>query len=849
MYQNIYYDYKTNTMHLWDDEQGYKSFRYNRKAYIPTDDMDSKYISMYGDRLDEIILKKGTQGNDEIKLFGSDLKPENQVLIDLYLDLDTNVLAKHKVVCFDIEVDTTYTFPKPEDANNTIISVAKFDYVTNKHTCYVLDPTGTLSDEDGYQTLNDKQYAASIRIFDNEVDLMAAFINELDATILTGWFIDEFDIPYIINRLYKIAPELVPLLSPIKKVEYKEYQKKYVIAGISVLDYLSLYKKFTFSQEPSYRLDYIAKKELGVGKVEYEGRLSDLYRTDIKKFIKYNITDNQRVVDIDKKVKFIDNTIAIAQKGKIPYEDIHSSSRYIDGAIISYLKKKNIIVTNKPEKDFSASTDKFEGALVKMPMVGLFEWIYDLDLTSLYPSIIMTLNISPETKLMKIENWDHVKYASGESHIWNVYHFVKQKSALIPNNTLKELFLSKGYHISTNGIVYENKNVRKGIIPEILEVWFTERIKYKNLMKKFAKEGNAEMYDFYDKLQYVQKVLLNTVYGVLGMRGFRFYDLDNAVAVTKTGQHIIMWSQLKGNEYKNIKLKTIDKDYCIYSDTDSAFFTAADFVKGLSEEEALQKVMKVSDATQKYINDSYNEFCLEYMNTSTHRIEIKKELICRRGFWEGTKKRYGLKVIIREGIPEEKYIFKGIEIVKSSFPPAFKTALELAARSILDGVDKKDVDKIILDLEDGIEGYEAKTLAKVTSITDIKKYCKNPNARNIYYKSILSNINKGTPAHVRASIYYNNLMDHFGITNIPHIGNDEKVKWVYLKDNPLKLQNLAFRGYDDPQEILDFIETFCDKQRMYESEMKTKVVSIYHALGWRLPNKNSEQLESFFKFD
>jgi len=381
---------------------------------------------------------------------------------------------------------------------------------------------------------------------------------------------DGFDVPYLYNRLKNVFDDkTAKRLSPIGKIYYNKFQERYFIAGISCLDMMKLYKNFTFGQRSSYSLDAIAKLELKEGKIQYDGTLDKLYREDKEKFIDYNVHDVRLVKMIDDKMKFIELAKGICHKGHVPLEDFQFSSRFLDGAILTYLKRKGkIVVPNRPikEGEFSYTEEpKFEGAYVKDPVPGKYHWLVDLDATSMYPSIIMTLNISPECKIAKLKEWSNSDFQKG---VEKTYKIELGDKIIEFDKTEFEKFISQeNLGISSNGVLYELTN--KGIIPEILEVWFDERTEMKNLVKKYGKELNADgsvniHYDknkleFYNTRQKIQKTLLNSLYGVLGLPSFRYYDLDNAEAVTTTGVDLIKFAQKVTNNYfiKNLKNKIL----------------------------------------------------------------------------------------------------------------------------------------------------------------------------------------------------------------------------------------------------------------------------------------------------
>lgn len=776
-------------------------------------------------------------------------------MVDLYYDSPDDDYPDHKILTIDIEVDIENNLPNIEIADNEITGISFFDHVAKKYTALILDKKQKI----GNKEIDTFDHPVDLLVFPTEMDLLEEFImkwNEIKPTIVTGWNVDGFDIPYIIRRIARVYDNEVALtLSPINKITYSDYRRRYSIAGISVLDYLELYKKFTFTQKASYRLDAIANDELKRGKIEYDGTLATLYETDINKFIEYNINDVELVVGIDNKRKLLDLAIGISHKGKIPYEDIYFSSRYLEGAILCDLKKRNLVSINKPNRALSESKT-FTGAFVKAPIPGKYDWVFDLDLTSLYPSIIMSLNISPETKVGKILNWDSKKFINNEDITYSLYSFDLDKTASINKEQLKLLLESNKYTIASNGVMYLPMSEKIGVIPDILNKWFNERVKYKNLMKKYGKSGDQDKYVFYDKLQVIQKTLLNSLYGVLGLPIFRYYDIDNAEAVTVTGKSIIHYSEYEANKFYAATLKEDNViDRVQYIDTDSLYLSASDYLRfkkintNKSFNELSLDIGKFVDKIQKHINTSYDMFAKGELNIhDKHRFEIKQELICKSGVWVA-KKRYALLVVNREGIEERKLEVKGLDTVRSSFPVAFKGYMEKFLENILEGVDRKKIERELLEFEDKLDDIPLLQIARNTSINDIRKYY-NDKTDNVYYTSnIFSKINKGTPAHVKSAIVYNDLIRYKNLTSkYKTIDNGEKIKWVYLKTNSLGIDAIAFRGYDDPPHVMEIIEKYVDKEKIFERELKGKMESILTSIGWAYPTHATLTAQKFFDF-
>jgi DNA polymerase elongation subunit (family B) len=527
VYKNIYYQRERNLIHLWDDRLGYKNFPYTRYAYEKA--TNGQFRSIYGDRLNKIYKFK----KDDPELFESDVPETTRALVDAYWESD-DVSTGHVVLTYDIEVEMETGLPDIKEANNTITSIALHDSATNQYWALVLDTNGNMSER-----VTD---TAIVIPFRDEVSMLKKYLDlyeEINPTIVTGWNIDYFDTPYIFNRIKRVINEKAAnRLSPIGECFWSPYRSRFFMAGVSYLDYISLYRTYNYSELPNYRLDTICQIELDKGKVEYKGNLDQLFRDDIEKFIEYNLMDVQLVVELDQKLQFIELCKGICHAGHVPYEDFVYSSKYLEGALLTYLRRKNLVAPNKPadrrekmQAIHENNEEKFIGAYVKPPIVGKYEWIYDLDLTSLYPSIIMTLNISPETKVAKINNWDAQSFRKGTQDLFEIDNDV------ISRENLAKMLEETGYSISSNGVLYRNDVV--GCIPGILNDWFDKRIEYKDLMKKFGKAGDSEKYNFYQKRQLVQKILLNSLYGCLGLPAWRFYDRENAEAVTTTGQQVI----------------------------------------------------------------------------------------------------------------------------------------------------------------------------------------------------------------------------------------------------------------------------------------------------------------------
>ena len=814
------------------------SYPYTRYAYERAE--RGEFKSIYGDKLTKIYKFKG----DDPSLFESDVPETTRALVDMYSESD-DVSDGHVILTYDIECEMTSGLPDPLEATNELTSIALHDSATDQYWVLVVDKEGGMKEK-----TTDK---AIVLPFTDERDMLAKYLElyeMINPSIVTGWNIDFFDTPMLYNRIKRLMGEKqANRLSPIGQCFWSPYRKRYFMAGVSYLDYITLYKNYNFGELPNYRLDTIAQKELGRGKIEYQGNLDQLFSEDIEKFIEYNLVDVELVVGFEEKLQFIDLCRGICHVGHVPYEDFVYSSKYLEGALLTYLRRGGLVAPNKPadrrekmEALKANKQEKFIGAYVKAPIVGKYDWIYDLDLTSLYPSIIMSINISPETKIGKIQDWDVQKYLNKEVDTYYI------DDDTITKENLKEYLDKSKFSVASNGVLYRTDEV--GCIPGILDLWFKKRVEYKDEMVKYGKAGDNDKYAFYHKRQLVQKILLNSLYGVLGLPAFRFYDVDNATAVTTTGQTVIKSTADMANIKYNKELGTPDLDSNIYIDTDSVFFSAVPLMdkrfpnwKDEEQNTIAGYVNDIASEMQDYLNDFYDIMSKKIFNVDVdkHRLEIKMENVAKAGLWIA-KKRYAQWIISDNGVPCDKLDVKGLDVKRSSFPKAFQECMGKVLIDILKGVGEEELTKYVLDFKKNMENRPNSEIAKNTAVKNLKKYM--PKGKRVPFTTM-----KGTPAHVKAAIAYNDLITHFKVPfKYGPMVNGDKVKWVYLKDNPLGLDGLAFTGYNDPPEIEKFIETYIDRNKIFERELRFKLQDFYDAIGWGEMISEQKTAEKFFTF-
>jgi DNA polymerase elongation subunit (family B) len=843
MYQNIFVDKKTETVFIWDDTAGLIKVPISDVTYAYRKRSGGRFKSLYGDELEKI---KDFHPRDA-SLFESDVPLTTRVLIDAYEDSDEPSTG-HVTLFLDIEIDITDGFSTPQDAENEVTAIALYDDVTRQYTALILDKNGVLPDET-------EQSGAKVLSFNSEESLLSCFLNKIEETrptIVTGWNVVGFDMPYLINRITKVlGRNQSSRMSPINVSYISKAYGEAVVAGVSILDYMILYKKFIGRNEPSYALGAIAKRVVQMDKLAYDGNLQDLFRSDINKYIEYNLNDVKLVVAIDKKLKFIDLARNICHTGHVPYEYFGMSSRYIEGAMLMYLRRGGLVAPNKSlegQAEFAARTEEgeegFEGAFVKDPIPGRYDWVYDLDLTSMYPNIMISLNISPETVISKVDDWDVEKYLRNE------YTSIRMSGSEYTVDEFKKMMDEKKFSIASNGVIYSND--KPGLIPSILIKWFDERKALRKKAKEFAEAGDTEQYEFYNGRQGVQKILLNSAYGVLGLEVFRFYNKNNAEAVTLTGQDIIKTTNKAINlYYKNVLQK--DGDYVVYVDTDSAFASAVPIIEktmpevDLNDEKQMTvAILKVAGDVQLFVNKFYDIMAKRFFNIEKHRFDIKQEVISKSSFWLA-KKRYCQLIINKAGLPVDELEIKGIDVVRTGFPAIFRKFMKEFIVDILKKVDQRKIDDDIIKFLEDINTLSVVELAKNTSVKFIsldktKNY--NPKERKPFQTM------KGTPAQVKAALMYNDLLEKWELTkHVQPIFNGQKIKWVYIRDNEYGIDALAMKADgNDPKEMIEFIAKYIDRKAMYDQELKSKLGDFYSILKWDYPTLESRKAEEFFSF-
>lgn len=661
----------------------------------------------------------------------------------------------------------------------------------------------------------------------DEYVLLTKFLRiwqELDADIVTGWNIEFFDIPYLVNRIRNLlgfpeAKKISPWGMLVEKgVNFRnKTNQSYNPLGLAVLDYYQLYRKFTFGNQESYKLDYIAQVELGENKIDYSeyGNLLELYKNNYQKFIEYNIYDCVLVDRLDDKLKFIDQVLAFAYDAKVNYNDTMATVRPWDIIIHNYLLERGIVV---PQFKKSEVDDPLVGGYVKEPKIGLSEWVVSFDLNSLYPHLIMQYNISPETFRGKHEHFFPV-----ETLIDGVYK----------NDT--------EYSVAANGCMFDKDF--QGFLPALMEKMYNDRVLYKTKMieakKRYEETKNPEetkLIARYHNMQLAKKIQLNSAYGALGNLYFRWFNHKHAEAITMSGQLSIRWIEKKMNEYMNNILKTKDVDYVIASDTDSIYVEMKALVEKVFPENAdKEEIVDVIDKfivnkIEPFIDRCYEELA-EMMAAYQQKMKMKRETIADKGIWRG-KKMYILNTWDVEGVryKEPKLKMSGIEAVRSSTPHVCRESIKEAFGIVMNGSEEELI-KYIADFRDRFSQLPFEEVSFPRGVKGLDKY----RDHSSIYK-------KATPIQVRGALLFNFWIKQKGITNIPPIQNGDKIRYSYLK-LPNPIQESVVAAPDSLPEALG-LDNYIDRDKQFEKSFLEPIKSITEIIDWKVEQKST--LEDFF---
>jgi DNA polymerase elongation subunit (family B) len=725
-----------------------------------------------------------------------------------------------RLYAMDIETAAENEFPNPLTATEEILLISFYDsYHKGFHVFSARD--FNLADVKVPEECKFPLTRVFKHVFPSEDAMLRGFLHYWEGNppdVITGWYSDTFDIPYICRRIERLyGDEGLKQLSPWnlaprpKSVTVRGKETVFWnIPGISCIDYIDIYQKSTaIPKRESYGLDFIGEVELDQKKLDYSEfeSFKAFYKGDWNKFVAYNVIDVHLVNRLEDKLKLLELTFTVAYDAKVNFEDVQGQIRVWDSLIYNELKNRKIII---PNKDYRGKSEQFEGAHVKDTVPGKYKWIITFDLDSLYPHIMMWANISPETlrsdltKLVEVEGLLAQKYDLSE---------------------LRE----KNYAMTANGVCYTKDT--QGFLAGMMERMYADRKRFKKEMLKAEDAFEQTKDPKYEKeiarlnnLQLARKIQLNSAYGAIGSPYFRYYDLRIAEGITLSGQLAIRWMADRINVYLNDLLKTNNFDYIIAIDTDAFYINLEKLVEkvcaGKTDEAKINFMDKVGkEVFEPLIAKGYQELA-DYMNAYKQAMSMKREALCDVGLFVA-KKNYALNVWDSEGVryKEPKLKVKGLALVKSDTPKVCREKLKELVKIALFKTEA-DVQKYIMDFRKEYNKLDPHEIAKPSGVNGLKEWSGSP-----IYK-------KGCPIHVRASLLHNHHVRRLKLDDkFEMIQGGDKMKWVYLKmPNPLH-ENVLGWTVKYPEEVMP--SKFVDYEEMFETTFLSKAQILLNPLGWQ----------------
>jgi DNA polymerase elongation subunit (family B) len=733
------------------------------------------------------------------------------------IDYDPKLIS---LVSLDIEVDSEGGFPDIAQADRMVTAIT----LRKRGKSYVF----------GLKEYTVESEDVNYLLCKDEHDLLDKFLQAwkaLDADVITGWNIEFFDIPYLVNRIRRTMGDAsAKRLSPWGLLDQRNIEimgREYTIftpVGVNIIDYMQAYKKFSFAQQESFKLDHIAFIELGERKLDYAElgfeTLDEFYKGDYQNYINYNIRDVELVDKLEDKLKFLEQIYAIAYDGHVNYSDSFTSVRMWDIIIHNYLLNKGIVV---PMTDKGSKDSQIVGAYVKDPQVGMHNWVVSFDLNSLYPHLIMQYNISPETYAGEIEGLSIEGILDGRL------------------DEYRESIIARNQTVAASGCLFDRDF--QGFLPTLMEKMYNDRVKFKKQM--LAAKQQYETNKSYEiekeiarchNMQLAKKIQLNSAYGALSNIYFRWFNRDLAESITKSGQLSIRWMERKMNAYLNKVLKTTDVDYVIACDTDSMYLDLGEFVNQTCEGKTTDQTVKYLDTVcekvfEPFIDKSYAELA-EYVNAYDQKMKMKREAIADKGIWTA-KKRYILNVYNNEGVQysEPKLKLSGIEAVRSSTPSACRDNIKSALKLIMTSTEE-DLVEFIANFREEFKLLPYEHIAFPRTVRGLTEY-----------HDPVTIFRKSTPIHVRGALIYNNMLKQHGLTNkYQAIGEGEKIKFCHLKLPNPAMSNIISTSGTLPKE-LDLLE-YIDYDTQFTKSFIDPLQTILDVLGWHTEKRVT--LDAFF---
>ena len=885
---DAYYDREDDMIRVVErDDKGQRHFKdYPARHIFYYNDPKGKFQSIKGEPLSRVSSKNVKEHRKELaihsnkRLYESDINPIYRCLEDHYLNQDA---PKLNVAFFDIEVDfdPERGYASPDDAFMPITAIAVYLQWMETMICLAIPPK-TLSMEEAKRQVEE---FSNVMLFSSEADMLDIFLDLIqDADALSGWNSEGFDIPYTVNRVTKVLSKEDTRRFCLwdcfpKKREYEKFGKTattYDFIGRVHIDSLELYRKYTYEERHTYRLDAIAEYELGQRKTQYEGTLDQLYNNDFKTFVEYNINDCKLLDDLDKKLKFIDLANTIAHENTVLLATTMGAVAVTEQAIINEAHRRGMIVPNRKKMEEHGDTQA-AGAYVAYPKKGIHEWIGSLDINSLYPSAIRALNMGPETIVGQLrqdgtKDFVAAEMAKGKSFAsaWEGIFGSLEYSAVMNREVGREINIdwegggsdtlsaaqvydlifesNQPWVISANGTIFTYEN--EGVISGLLARWYKERKEMQAKLKDCIQAGNKIEEEYWDKRQLVKKILLNSLYGAILNPGCRFFDNRIGQSTTLTGRQIAKHMASKVNEIITGEYDHVGKAV-IYGDTDSCYFSAyatlkKDIEKGLIPWNR-ESVVELYDTIGETVNGTFVKFMQEAFHVPRTRAEVIKagrEIVASKGLFI-TKKRYAVLYYDKEGKRSDtdgkpgKIKAMGLDLKRSDTPVVIQDFLSEVLTKTLTGVTKEEILQYITDFRTEFKtrpGWEKGSPKRANNITEYAAKEKKAGKTNM-------------PGHVRASLNWNTLKRIMDDKYSMQIVDGMKVIVCKIKDNPMGYTSVAY-----PVDELRLPQWFKDLP-FNDAEMETTVIdeklgNLIGVLEWDISSTRSDNtFNKLFDFE
>ena len=867
-------------LYTWDEngERIETDCPYQPYFYHETNSNRYDGISLYGTKLRKVFAnsnldrRKKIEDLNDHKIY-ENITPYQQFLVDRFWEVnESNDFSKFplKVWFFDIETYSPDEFPKPEEASHMINVITIYDTAKKKYYTWGINPYTPKTDDVVYVHCR------------NEIDLLQRFLDfycEDRPDILSGWNSEIFDVPYVINRVRNLLGEdATRLFSPVhdeimKPIYQRVYRgnfgmttTKYVVEGVSMLDYLDVYKTFSMGMRDSYKLDNIAHIELGENKVDIgETNLASLSIDDWDKFVDYNIHDVRLLVRLEEKLMYMDLARMLSYIGLTPFNAALGTISTVNGRAIVEARKQDpprVIPTFVKGDD---RTEKYEGAYVGEPQRGFQDNVISFDANSLYPSVMVTLNLSPETKVGSIVGTDKGKVFVKTVNNKDIEMSYQDFDKWCTKNEIAVTRAKKLFSQKTKGIFpritdhfYDIRKVKK-------EEWNDAREDLHQLSVKLEKETDSKerskieqaMKDMQFKIdqlwiwQFTLKILINRIYGYFGNKISQMGDGDIARSITITGRDVIKQSNIILRNYikkvTGLSDKELDSnDPIIYNDTDSSYCTITPILKHmgitLHENNKIdERVYKLVQDIEDDLNVNIEKWARETLLTKDPRFVFKRESICDKGIFL-QKKRYVLHKLDDEGVVCNKFKYTGVEVVRTTMPNAIKPYVKKIIEHMIMTENQNSTNALFEETYEIFKSLPINDIAFVMGVKEYEKY-------SIYTKDW--QVKKGTPIHVKSSIYYNKLLEHYGIDKkYESISSGDKIRYFYtVTPNKFGLNSLGFK-YDLPQE---FEQDFkIDYEKMFDKIVYSVIDRFYENVNWKSFKPGQAvnvDLFDFFKVD